>query len=59
MPVAFKKVHEILIENVGVEPEDLKMEPLTPFGGFSVINALRTVPPGVKRSVIVQFEPLA
>ena len=35
------------------------MESLTPFGGFSVINALRTIKPGETKGVIVQFEPFA
>lgn len=35
------------------------MEPLTPFGGFSVLNAMRTIAPGETRPVVVQFEPLA
>ena len=35
------------------------MEPLTPFGGFSVLNAMRTIKPGQTKPVVVQFEPLA
>lgn len=35
------------------------MESLTPFGGFSVLNALRTIHPGETRPIVVQFEPLA
>jgi len=35
------------------------MEPLTPFGGFSVLNAMRTIAPGETRPIVVQFEPLA
>ena len=33
------------------------MEPLTPFGGFSVLNALRTIKPGESMPIVVQFEP--
>lgn len=35
------------------------MEPLTPFGGFSVLNAMRTLKPGETKPVVIQFEPLA
>ena len=35
------------------------MEPLTPFGGFSVLNAMRTIKPGETKPVVVQFKPLA
>jgi hypothetical protein len=35
------------------------MEPLTPFGGFSVLNALRTILPGETKAIVVQFEPNA
>ena len=35
------------------------MEPLTPFGGFSVLNALRTVKPGETKAVVIQFEPFS
>jgi len=34
------------------------MEALTPYGGFSVLNALRTLKPGETKGVVVQFEPL-
>ena len=35
------------------------MEPLTPFGGFSVLNALRTIRPGETKPVVIQFEPFS
>lgn len=35
------------------------MEPLTPFGGFSVLNALRTIKPGETKPIVVQFMPFA
>lgn len=35
----------------------MRMEPLTPFGGFSVLNALRTIKPGETKPIVVQFEP--
>ena len=59
IPVAFKETKEILIKNVGLIDETLRMEPLTPFGGFSVLNAMRTIRPGETKPVVVQFEPLA
>lgn len=59
IPVAFKATKEILIKNVGVKDEVLRMEPLTPFGGFSVLNAMRTIKPGETKPIVIQFEPLA
>lgn len=59
IPVAFKQTKEILIKNIGTQDETLRMEPLTPFGGFSVLNAMRTIKPGQTKPVVVQFEPLA
>ena len=35
------------------------MEPLTPFGGFSVLNALRTLHPGETKPIVIQFEPFS
>ncbi len=43
IPVANRNIMEILVKNVGYLEETLRMEPLTPFGGFSVLNALRTL----------------
>ena len=59
IPVAFKATKEILIKNVGIKDEVLRMEPLTPFGGFSVLNAMRTIKPGETKPVVIQFEPNA
>mmetsp|Transcript_1541 Transcript_1541/g.2718 ORF Transcript_1541/g.2718 Transcript_1541/m.2718 type:complete len:459 (-) Transcript_1541:18-1394(-) len=59
IPVAFKQTKEILIKNIGTKSETLRLEPLTPFGGFSVRNAMRTVKPGETKPIVVQFEPLA
>lgn len=53
IPVAFKKTHEILLKNVGYMEETLRMEALTPFGGFSVLNALRTIKPGETKPIVV------
>lgn len=57
IPVAFRKTQEILLKNVGYHDETLRMEPLTPFGGFSVLNALRTIKPGETKAIVIQFEP--
>lgn len=43
VPVAFKMTKEIHIRNIGNLPETLKLQSLTPFGGFSVLNAMRTI----------------
>ena len=59
VPVALRVTKEILIKNTGINEETMKLESLTPFGGFCVLNALRTIAPGETRSVVVQFEPLA
>ena len=59
VPVAFRKTQEILIKNVGTMNETLNLQALTPFGGFSVLNAMRTIKPGETRPIVVQFEPLA
>lgn len=59
IPVAFKTTQEILVKNVGLRSETMRMEPLTPFGGFSVLNAMRTIKPGETKAIVVQFEPLA
>jgi hypothetical protein len=59
IPVAFKTTKEILVKNVGLTEETMRMEPLTPFGGFSVLNAMRTIKPGETKPIVVQFEPLA
>jgi len=59
IPVAFKQTKEILVKNTGDRDETMRMEALTPFGGFSVLNAMRTIKPGETKPVVVQFEPLA
>lgn len=59
IPVLLKQTQEILIKNIGNVEQTLKMETMTPYGGFTVINALRTVKPGETKSVIVQFEPFS
>ena len=59
IPVACRNTQEILIKNVGYMDETLRMEPLTPFGGFSVLNALRTIKPGETKAIVIQFEPFS
>jgi len=41
------------LKNVGYHDETLRMEPLTPFGGFSVLNALRTIKPGETKAIVI------
>ena len=41
------------MKNVGFREETLRMEALTPFGGFSVLNALRTIKPGETKAVVI------
>ena len=48
-----KQIKEILIKNVGVKEESLRMEPLTPFGGFTVLNAMRKLAPGETKPIVV------
>ena len=57
VPVKNKQIKEILIKNVGLKEECLRMEPLTPFGGFTVLNAMRKLLPGETKPVVVQFIP--
>lgn len=59
VPVAFRKTQEILVKNVGNMDETLNLQSLTPFGGFSVLNAMRTIKPGETKPIVIQFEPLA
>lgn len=59
VPVALRVSKEILIKNTGINEETLKLQSLTPFGGFCVLNALRKMLPGETRPVVIQFEPLA
>jgi hypothetical protein len=55
--VGLKKVEELLITNLGSSPAVLQMDLLPLFGGFNVLNALKAIPPGKTRSVVIQFEP--
>lgn len=53
IPVAFKKIQEILVKNIGLLEETLSLQPLTPYGGFSILNAMRTIKPGETKPVVV------
>lgn len=59
IPVANRRVMEILVKNVGHMDETMRMEPLTPYGGYSVLNALRSLKPGETKAIVVQFEPFS
>lgn len=43
VPVAMRVTKEILVKNVGSKEEVLRLQSLSPFGGFSVLNAMRAV----------------
>ena len=55
--VGFRKIDELLITNKGDKTADLRMDLLPLFGGFYVLNALRSIPPGKTKNVVIQFEP--
>lgn len=55
--VGFRKVEELLITNLGKTEATLKMDLLPLLGGFNVLNALKTIPPGKSKNVVLQFEP--
>lgn len=55
--VGFRKVEELLITNLGKTQADLSMDLLPLLGGFNVLNALKSIPPGKTRNVVLQFEP--
>lgn len=55
--VGFRKVEELLITNLGKTQADLRMDLLPLLGGFNVLNALKTIPPGKTRNIVIQFEP--
>ena len=59
VPVLNRVTAEILLRNVGSKAETLRLEPLTPFGGFSVLNAMRTIEPGETKPIVIQFIPEA
>ena len=55
--VGFRKVEELLITNLGNTQADLMMDLLPLLGGFNVLNALKSIPPGKTRNIVLQFEP--
>lgn len=55
--VGFKKVEEVILTNNSSATEDLHFELMPTFGGFAVLNAMRTIRPGQSRKLLVQFEP--
>ena len=59
VPVALRVTKEILVKNIGIREETMKLQSLSPFGGFSVLNAMRSIKPGETRPIVIQFEPLA
>lgn len=59
IPVAFRKTKEVMITNIGEHVEELQMEALTPYGGFSVLNARRAIAPGETKPILIEFKPFA
>ena len=57
VPVAFRKTFEILVKNISETEQALRMDPLPPYGGFSVLNARRTLAPGDTKPILVEFNP--
>lgn len=55
--VGFRRVEELLITNLGKTRADLRMDLLPLLGGFNVLNALKSIPPGKTRNIVLQFEP--
>ena len=47
------------LTNEDSEEVELHHEKLTPLGGYTVLNAMRTIPAGGKTKLAVQFEPIA
>jgi hypothetical protein len=59
IPVAFRKTLEVMIKNIGTNVEELSMDAMTPYGGFTVLNARRSILPGETRPVLIEFKPFA
>lgn len=59
IPVAFRKTMEIMITNIGTNVEELQMDAMTPYGGFTVLNAWRAILPGETKPILIEFKPFA
>jgi hypothetical protein len=57
--VACRKIIEFVVKNNDFSSASLMKEPLSPYGGFAVLNAMRVVEPGQSRVIVVEFEPLS
>ena len=57
IPVKNRETAQVWLKNVGIKPETMRLEPLTPFGGFSVLNAMRTIMPGESKPIVISFIP--
>lgn len=56
--VSCRKLVEVKVFNDDSQTLAISMDPLPPFGGFSVLNALRNIEPGGSHTVVVEFEPV-
>ena len=57
--VSCRKVVEFNLTNKDTQPLSIRKDPLQPFGGFAVLNALRVIEPGQTKVVVVEFAPLS
>lgn len=57
--VSCRKVIEFVLKNNDSSSASIKKDPLSPYGGFTVLNAMRVIEPGQHRPIVVEFEPLS
>lgn len=57
--VACRKLIEFTVKNNDFSSAVLMKDPLSPYGGFAVLNAMRVIEPGQSRTIVVEFEPLS
>jgi len=50
---------EVMITNIGTNVEELSMDAMTPYGGFTVLNARRAILPGETKPILIEFKPFA
>lgn len=57
--VSCRKVIEFLLKNNDAGSVCVRKETTSPFGGFTVLNAMRVIEPGLSRPIVVEFQPLS
>lgn len=55
--VGIRQIKELIITNNSTQAAIMKMDMLPISCGFTILNALRTVLPGQRKSLVVQFQP--